>query len=203
MATLTVRGRGVVHGKPDEISIGFVASGYGDDPAAAYAQAAQRARDLERTLDELGIPAEARRTASIFAHEVEEIPGRQAPGRFVASSRTAVKLDDAAVVERVLLDAAQAEIAFEGPTFALSGNNPAWLDACARAADDARRRAEAYASALGLPLVALLGAAEPGTGAQVAHVASFGPTLVDSGMPIYGGADATAVLDVTYELGAA
>jgi uncharacterized protein YggE len=200
MATLTVRGRGVAHGKPDEVAVVLVASAYGETPAAAYDGAAQRARELEQVLDALEIPAERRRTASIFVHEVEELPGREAPGRFFASSRTAVTLDDAALAERLLLEAVQrAGIEFDGPSFGLSLENPARLEACTRAAGDARRRAEAYAAALDLPLGALVSAAEAGTEARPV---SFGPTL-EAGMPVHAGeVDAFAALDVTYELGA-
>jgi uncharacterized protein YggE len=198
MATLTVQGRGLTSGRPDEVGVVLVASAYGDDPAAAYAGAAERARELERLLDDLGVVAERRQTTAAFVHDVEEIPGREAPGRFLASSRTAVTLDDTLSAQGLLLEAAQRGVAFEGPSFELSAENPARLDACARAAEDAQRRAAAYAAAFGLKLGVLVSAAEAGT-AGPARVASFG--AFDFSMPIHSGAvHVTAVLDVTYEL---
>jgi len=201
MATLTVRGQGVVFGRPDEVRVVLVASAHGDDPASAYAEAARRAYELEGVLDDLEVPAERRQTTSAFAHEVEEVPGRQAPGRFLASSRTAITLDDPAVVAKLLLEAAQrAGIGFQGPTFGVSADNPVRLEACARAAKDARRRAEAYAGALGLPLGALVAAAEAGTpwSGSGAEFGAFGFSI-----PVHAGeVDVTAALDVTYELGA-
>jgi uncharacterized protein YggE len=199
MATLTVQGRGVASAPPDEVSVALVASGYGDDAATAYAGAAERARELERLLDHLTVAAERRRTTAAFVQEVEEIPGRQAPGRFLASSRTVVTLADPESAQRLLLQAAERGVAFEGPSFDLSVDHPARLDACARAAEDAQRRAAAYAAALGSELGALLSAAEAATGGP-ARVASFG--AFDFTLPIHAGAvDAVAVLDVTYELG--
>src|SRR5947207_9993438 len=107
MATLTVRGQGVVLGRPDEVRVVLVVSAHGDDPGTAYAEAARRARELEQVLDELEVPVERRQTASAFVHEVEQVPGRQAPGRFLASSRTAITLDDPVLVERLLLEAVE------------------------------------------------------------------------------------------------
>ena len=200
MATLTVQGRGVASAPPDEVVVVLVVSAYGDDVAAAYAGAAKRARELERVLDDAGVPEEARRTTTAFVQDVEELPGREAPGRFFASSRTAVTLARPEPAQQLLLDVVQrAAVAFEGPSLGLSPDNPARLEACARAAEDARRRADAYAAALGLDLGPLVSAAEAGTAGQ-ARVASFGP-LFDSA-PLHAGAvDVTAVLDVTYELG--
>ena len=79
--------------------------------------------------------------------------------------------------------------------------NPAeLLGLFARAAKDARRRAEAYAGALGLPLGALVAAAEAGTpsSGSGAEFGAFGFSI-----PVHAGeVDVTAALDVTYELGA-
>jgi uncharacterized protein YggE len=57
---------------------------------------------------------------------------------------------------------ARAEAHVDGPWWSVDIDNPARLEACRRAAASARRRAEAYAEALGVRLGMLEGAAEPG-----------------------------------------
>jgi uncharacterized protein len=200
MATLTVRGRGVAFAQPDEVGVVLVASAYGDDAAKAYDEAAKRAGELGRLLDEFEVPHESRLTASVFVHDAEQFGGQERRGRFFASSRTTVRLGDPTLAERLLRETVQRGGVFEGPSWTVGPNHPARLESCSRAAEDARRRAEAYATALGEPLGALVSAAEPGTSVP-ARVASFGP-LLESSMPVQAGdVDVVAAIDVTYELG--
>ena len=200
MATLTVRGQGVALGRPDEVRVVLVVSAYGDDPGAAYDEAAQRAKELEQVLDELEVPQRGRLAAAVFVRDAEEYGGPSRRGRYVASSRTTVRLSDPALAEGLLRAAVERGGGFEGPSWILGPDHPARLEACARAAGDARRRAEAYATALGGSLGALVSAAEPGASTP-ARAASFGPVF-ESSMPVDAGdVDVTAALDVTYELG--
>ena len=200
MATLTVRGRGVAFAEPYEVGVVLVASASGDDVVTAYDEAAKRAGELGRLLDELEVPQEGRLTASVFVQDAEQFGGQERRGRFFASSRTTVRLHDPALAERLLRETVQRGGAFEGPSWTVGPDHPARLEACARAAEDARRRAEAYATALGESLGALVSAAEAGTSAPV-RAATFGP-LLESSMPVHrGDVDVVAGIDVTYELG--
>src|SRR5438270_4346258 len=200
MATLTVRGQGVAFGRPDEVVVVLVASAYGEEVATAYDEAAKRAGELGGLLDELDVSQERRLTASVLVHDAEEFGGRERRGRFLASSRTTVRLHDPSLAEGLLRAAVERGGRFEGPSWILGPDHPARLEACARAAGDARRRADAYATALGGSLGALVSAAEPGASTP-ARAASFGPVF-ESSMPVDAGdGGGTAALDVTYELG--
>jgi uncharacterized protein len=70
-------------------------------------------------------------------------------------------LEDPAVAGRLMQGAVeQAEAHIEGPWWHIDLDNPARVQACKEAAQDARRKAEAYAEALGLRLGAVRSVSE-------------------------------------------
>ena len=96
---------------------------------------------------------------------VEYVDGRQQHRGFRATARTSLRLEDPAVVARVLREAvAEADARVDGPTWLVRPDNAAHLDAARAAAAAARGKAEAYAEALGVRLGALERVAEPGLG---------------------------------------
>ena len=89
-----------------------------------------------------------------------------------------------------------------GPTWRLAPDNPARLEACRLAVEDARRRADAYAGALGVELGAVVAMAEAGIGGTVEGrmLLAKGGEL-DAGLPVEpGDIDVGASVDVVYRL---
>jgi uncharacterized protein len=177
VASLTVRGHGLVRCEPDELELELSVSVSRPGAPDALAEAAQRAEALAAVLDRLGVPGEARGTTGLFVREdVEYDPqGRPQRSGFVAASHLTVRLPSAEGLGELLRDAVEeAQARVQGPVWRVADDNPARLEACRRAAADARRRAEAYAEALGLTLGAVTSVAEP---AVQLHGAAFGPLL--------------------------
>ena len=76
-----------------------------------------------------------------------------------------VKLDDATLVGKLMREATnRSQARVSGPWWQVALDNPARAEACRQAAADARRKAEAYVTALGARLGAVASVAEPGLG---------------------------------------
>jgi uncharacterized protein len=207
VSTLGVRGHGVARGVPDEAVVTLEIAVVRPRPEDAYDDVARRSGELVRLLDELGLGADARGTAGIsVTEEYEYVDGRQRHRGYAARSTSIVRVRDPDVVARVLRDAvAVAQAKVYGPSWHLDPDNPAHAEACRAAAQDCRRRAEAFAEGLGLRLGAVLGAAEPGVRVPepAGRVRAF-MVAEDAGSPAIpvdpGEHDVHATLEVTYAL---
>ena len=163
MATLTVRGHAAVPGVPDEATVALELSALRPSADAAYSEVAQRSEALAAVCDQLGIDPSARSTAGLsVGPHVEYVDGREQHRGYRAANRMLVRLEDPALVARLLQEAVgQADARVEGPWWRIRLDNPAHAEARRLAAEDARRRAETYASALGVCVGALETVAEP------------------------------------------
>ena len=96
MATITVRGRGIVSVQPDEVSVGLTVEALRPSAAEAFAEATRLAEAVVALCDELEIPAGARSTSrvSLAEHGEHTNAGWQHRG-YRATSRLAVRDDDA------------------------------------------------------------------------------------------------------------
>lgn len=205
MATLTVRATASVPAEPDEATVAITLSTLRATPDDAYRVVAERAQTFASLCDELGIERAQRSTAGLTVQaESEYVDGRNEPRGFRATSRTHVRVRDAALVARLLEQAvARAEAHVEGPWWSVDQDNPARLEACRRAAAAARRKAEAFAEALGVQLAALQTASEPGPiigGGPVARgMQSFDAVVAP--IPVEPGVhQVSAAVELTYAL---
>lgn len=205
MATVTVRGHAVVPGQPDEVGLTLAVSALAATPEEALTEAAERSRRLEAILDELEVPRASRTTTGLSVSEEREYERERWRHKgYRASNRVQVRLDQAAIVGRLLQEAiARAEAAIDGPEWRIAIDNPARTEACRQAAADARRRAEAYAEALGLHLGEVLRVSEPGIGviraerhAVAALAAGPAPEITVEA----GEMEVAAAIDVTFRL---
>jgi hypothetical protein len=87
----------------------------------------------------------------------------------------------------------------QGPEWLVDPTNVAYEDARSRAAEDARRRADAYASALGLRTMGVSWVAEPGLRKGGEATTPLGGAMPGSLMSLArgGGADEEDVIDVS------
>jgi uncharacterized protein len=166
MASVTTRGTTTGAATPDEATVVVELAGLRPTAEEAYAHVAERSAALAAVLDGIGVDRRRRSAGGVsVGEEVEFVDGRQQHRGFRATVRTSLRLEDPAVVARVLRDAvAEAGARVEGPNWLVRPDNPAHLEAARAAAAVARGKAEAYAEALGVRLGALERVAEPGPG---------------------------------------
>ncbi len=162
MATLAVRGVGVVPGAPDEGVVTIELTATRATESEAYDEVAERNRALVDVYKRLDL-SEARRTGVTVRERTEyDDEGRPRHLGYSAVAVAEVRVTDPETASRLLREAVDVGGRVQGPRWRIAPHNPARLEACSRAAQDARRRAEAYAGALDLRLGALLEAGEPG-----------------------------------------
>jgi uncharacterized protein YggE len=204
---IVVRGYAVVPGRPDEAEMGLTVSSLDDSADAALSDAASKSRRLEAVLDELDVPRSARITTGLTVRQEREYERERWRNKgFRASNEIKVRLDDPALAGRVMSEATRrADARVEGPHWRIRLENPAQAEACKQAATEARRKAAAYAEALGLRVGKVIRISEPGVSIgrhgepQVFAVASSsGPA--DEMVLEAGDLDVTAAVEVTFRL---
>jgi uncharacterized protein YggE len=165
MTSVTVQGSGLARTTPDEATLELSVEAVRPTPAEALAEVAERGDELVRLCGELGIGPERRVTSgATVAEHGDHVDGRWQHLGYRAESRLLVRVDQPELAGRLLaaaVDRARAKVA--GPWWTVARDNPARLDACREAALDARRKAGAYAEALGARLGAIVAVREPGT----------------------------------------
>lgn len=206
MSGITVRGRGVARAAPDEATLELAVEALRGTPAEALAEVGARSEALVALCDELGIAPERRVTAgATVREEVEHRDGQRHHRGYRAAARLIVRVEEAELAGRLLAAAVErADAHVEGPWWSVATGNPSRLDACREAAQDARRKAEAYAGALGARLGAIAAVREPGTrigrpeprGGTVTRMALSADALAD--MPVEAG-DLEVVAEVEIE----
>jgi uncharacterized protein YggE len=161
--TVTARGEATVPGRPD-LGVWTIAIGALDASSeAALADVGTRSEALEAVLSELGVPPEQRSTTGVTVREeFDYVDGKQVHRGFRAQNVVTVRLADHAAAGKLLqasIEKAKAEV--RGPVWWIAPDNPARIEACKRAATEARRKAEAYADALGMRLGGVTEIREP------------------------------------------
>jgi uncharacterized protein YggE len=205
-ATVTARGEAVAAARPDEgiwtIEVGALDA----SPDQALATVAAQSKELESLLAELGVPAAKRSTTGVTVREEHDWEGgRQTHRGYRAQNLVTVRLADPAIAGRLIEGAiARAKASVRGPTWWIAPGNEARLEACRQAAAAAKRKAEAYADALGLRLGEVAEIREPAGGGiepvppprPIALRAAPEPSLeVDPGE-----LQVNAVVEVTFQL---
>lgn len=162
--TVTVRGEAVVPATPDEVRLSVSIEATEKSPDQAQREVARRSNELDVVLDELGIAKERRATQGLSVQEQREYErDRWVKKGFRATNRVLVRLDDPAPLGALIARATEsAHARVDGPWWWVALDNPARTQACTDAAAEARRKAEAYASALGATLGPAVRVTEPG-----------------------------------------
>jgi uncharacterized protein YggE len=203
MATITVRGQGRVDAQPDEVVVVLRVASVREAPAQAFTDVGERTAALEAVLDELGIAEADRTTGLISVDEYQEHDPTGTPRlRHRAVNALSVRLSGSDQVPALLhaaVERAQAHV--QGPSWRLADPSQAQLEACRLAAEDARRRAQAYAEALGLRIGAVERVTEGGDRPVPAGGAYLGYVHAAAEMPIHPSElEVVATAEVTYVL---
>jgi uncharacterized protein YggE len=163
-ARITVEGHADVAAQPDEVDLALEITFDARALEAALSEVAKRSEATERLLDELGIPRARWTTTGVSVNEnTEWSDGKLLHKGYTASNRLRLRLAGPEVLGTLMNDAARrAQARISGPWWKIALDNPAHAEACRQAALDARRKAEAYAGALGARLGAIESISEPG-----------------------------------------
>jgi uncharacterized protein len=181
-----------------------------DTADEALGRVAERAQTLDVLFDELGIPSASRTTSGVSVREEREYErNRWVNKGFAAEAGTMLRLTDPAVLGPLMTEAtSRADAQLDGPWWRVLPNNPARVEACRQASEDARTKAQAYAEALGARLGPIAWIREPN---DRGGFAPQGPVFRAQALaaapgqhpdvPIEPGElDVQATVDVTFEL---
>ena len=199
--TVTVRGEALVPGEPDEAHVFIEIKAVERSPQKAMADTSARSDRLQQIFEELDIPPAARATSGIsVGDEVEWSSGKRKHLGFHAVNRVSVRLDDAEKVASLIAEATErCEATVRGPSWEIALANPARAEAFRAAAEDARRKADAYASALGVKLGDVLTVIEPGLAVRTHQRHEVMPVPAPAAAP---GAASAPARDIQIDAGA-
>jgi uncharacterized protein YggE len=156
----TTVGSARVAARPDRAVLRLELVALKPTPSEALADVAARGEVLARTLADDGVGEGDRTTRGVTLREHREWDRRRDEETFRghhASTITVVQVRDIATLGRILRDVVdEAGARVTGPEWVVDAENPARLEAYRLAALDARRRAQAYAEALGMSLGAVI-----------------------------------------------
>lgn len=208
---VTVRGEAVVSGRPDEVVLSLAVTAVERSPEEALEVVARRSEELEAILAESGVEPDRWTTSGLSVAEEREYEKNRWVNRgYRATNAVTVRLSEASGVGRLMREATSRTSArVDGPWWRIAPDNPARGEACRRAAAEARRKAEAYAEALGMRLGRVRSVTEPGLTAR--HDVSMRPLLraapqalaapEPAEVPVQSGElDVGAAVEVTFEL---
>ncbi|HEX8102009.1 MAG TPA: SIMPL domain-containing protein [Solirubrobacteraceae bacterium] len=155
--TLSVTGTGTVQAKPDTATISIDVRRVGVERERPRTSVNRRTRQIIGAVRRLGVRREDIQTSGITLDEQRLRPrhkGGRTRIRYVAHNSLTVRTTALEVVGRIFDVATRAGATdFSGPEFEVVNRTPHRADATAAAVDDARRRADAAARALGLRVV--------------------------------------------------
>lgn len=164
-ATITVRGSARATVSPSHLQLVVTARRGGTTNAIAAARLATTAEAVDAVLSAEGIEPADRQTTSVgIAPEYSWEDGRQREVGWSGTRVSAVVIRDRDTVGRIVAAVAAASDGVEvsGQHWVVADDHPAWAELRGAAAADARQRADTYARALGVSVVALRWLAEPG-----------------------------------------
>ncbi len=208
----TTAGSARVAARPDRAVLRLELVALKPTPSEALADVAARGEVLSRTLADGGIAEADRTTGGVALREHREWDRRREEETFRghhASTVTVVQVRDIATLGRILRDVVdQAGARVEGPAWVVDADNPARLEAYRLAALDARRRAQAYAEALGMSLGAVVELSDaplppPGPEPMPRMMALKAEAMADAGAPVPvegGDVEVGATVRVTFAL---
>ena len=160
---VVVRGTAEVRTLPDRAVVHVTIDGEGASREDAYANAARLATAVDAVLVAYEAALDRSSTAALLVHpKTRWRRGESVRTGWRASRSTVVEVTDFSRLGDLIAELATAGAQLVGPTWQLDPDNAAHTAARRAAAEDARRRAEAYAAALGLQVSGVAWVAEPG-----------------------------------------
>ncbi len=160
---VVVRGDGEVRVMPDQVTVRVVVDGDGSTRDGAYAEAARAATAVDGVLHaEAGTMGRVMTTALVVQPRTRWQNGEAVRTGWRASRTSVVEVRALDRLGDLLAQLTSSGGAVSDLTWELDPSNVAYDEARSRAGQDARRRAERYATALGIKLGGIAWVAEPG-----------------------------------------
>jgi uncharacterized protein YggE len=160
---IIVKGWGQARSMPDRAVIDVLVDAEGDTREQSYSEAVRLAQRVDEVLTNRADAVARALTAVLTVHPRSRWKrGESVRKGWRAARGTTVEVTDFSQLGELLAELTSAGGAVSGPTWRLEESNPAYRDARRTAAEDARRRAEDYAGALGLALGPVAWVSEPG-----------------------------------------
>lgn len=160
---MLVRGEGESRSMPDRALLSVIVSGEGSSRDGAYQRAATDAAAVDGAIQRRREALERIGTAALLVHPRSRWrKGESVRSGWTATRTTSLEVVDLAVLGDLVAELTAAGADISGPNWQLDPANPARAAARRDAARDARRRADDYATALGLVVESVAWAAEPG-----------------------------------------
>jgi uncharacterized protein YggE len=160
---ILVRGTGEVRVTPDRAVVFVTVDADGADRESAYNSAAESAARVDAVLADHATDIERTVTAALLVQpKTRWRKGEAVRTGWRASRRSIVEITGFGRLGELWAELAAAGATIDGPEWKVDEANEAYRDARVAAAADARRRAEAYASGLGIGLGPVTWMAEPG-----------------------------------------
>lgn len=161
--SIIVRGSAEVRVRPDRALVLLTLDADASSRDDAYRTAAQRASAIDAVLDDHAGETERVVTAALTVQPLTRWrKGEVVRTGWRASRRSEVEVTGFEGLGLLLSELTGAGAAIDGPTWQVDDTNEAYDRVRRLAAQDARRRAEAYASGLGVTLGAIDWMSEPG-----------------------------------------
>ncbi len=181
---------------PDRAIIRVTIEAEGTARDDAYREAARLAGQVDAAVANRQSAVDRTITTSLVVHpKTRWRKGESVRTGWRASRTSVVEVLDFAVLGDLLAELAAAGAAVDGPTWQLDPTNPVHGQVRALAAADARTRADAYATALGLRVTGVAWVAEPGL-RHTSDTGGFMPMAAGMAMT-RGGPPELDVIDVT------
>jgi uncharacterized protein YggE len=160
---IIVKGRGEARSLPDRAVIDVRVDADGATREQAYNEAATSAKQVDDVLSNRAAATDRVITAVLMVHPTSRwTKGGSIPTGWRAGRGTTVEVMDFSQLGELISELTAAGGAVSGPAWRLDDRNPAHREARRLAAEDARRRAEDYAGALGLGIRDVAWISEPG-----------------------------------------
>jgi uncharacterized protein YggE len=192
---IIVKGRGQARSMPDRAVLDVQVEAEGATKEQAYNDAATSARQVDEVLSGRASAVDRVVTAVLLVHPKNRWrKGESIRTGWRAGRRTTVEVTDFSQLGELIAELTSAGGAVSGPAWRLDESNPVHRDARRLAAEDARRRAEDYATALGLKVGDVGWISEPGLRGQNQEDRFGGEIALSAASALAGEAD--EVIDV-------
>lgn len=197
---ILVRGFGEAKVPPDRAIIQVTIDAEGPSREAAYQAAADSARQVDQVLSAHDAAIDRVTTAALVVHpKTRWKRGESVRTGWRAYRSSTVDVTDFTPLGQLLAELTAAGGTIVGPNWRVDATNPAHHEVRAAAAREAGRRAEAYASGLGLVVGDVRWMSEPGLRDAKAHDGGvpFAGAAISRSAPAPGAAPEQDIIDVT------
>ena len=175
---IIVKGYGQARSMPDRVVIDVLVEAEGVTRDQSFGEAARVAQRVDEVLTNRADAVARVLTALLTVQPRSRWKrGESVRTGWRAARGSVVEVTDFAQLGELIAELTSAGAAVSGPNWCLDDSNPAYREARRAAAEDARRRAEDYAGALGLTLGPVAWVSEPGLRGGGEQTGPFGVAL--------------------------